>query len=397
MKVALYCVLFFSALLYYPFYPFEEFETPKVAMLLTFACFSLCAVKWQRLFKDNIAICLTLFIASMGISTLTSIDWRGSLFGNPKLPNGLLVWLSYLVFYMALLQSMKGRRKNDLVYLMIMAATIVSGYAISQVLGYDFKTWYGGLSEHGYMRPMSTLGHPNFMAAYLSMVLPFTLWRFDQGVRFERVLMACSCLALSFAIIFSQSRGMWWATLSGVICYFIASHAPLKRYLSFIAMCCTILIVSMLASKASYQGLTERALLSTSIGKDRIEYLKGAARIFKHYPFLGSGTDTYELAFQHQRTKEYWDLQANGSPHRAHNEYLNILATQGLLGALCFLILTLGVFVRARLSQSPFKAPAIAAIVAFYIQEISSFHVLATCIVIITCLFLLKSEHHEQA
>ena len=70
--------------------------------------------------------------------------------------------------------------------------------------------------------------------------------------------------------------------------------------------------------------------------------------IFRDHPLVGTGLDTFQIAFADKRTVAYWNLEWNGSPTRAHNEALNILATQGLLGGLAVLVLVAGVVIAAR-------------------------------------------------
>lgn len=395
MKTALYCLFFSLPLLYYPLYPSEEFETPKAYVFIAFTCFSFLFVRWKKVLFEPIGQTLLAFLASAGLSTLWSIDWHMSVFGNPKLNNGLLIWISYVSLYGALLQSLrKYSEKLILIKIIIASAFLVSVYAIAQVLGYDFKSWFGVLYEYGYLRPMSTLGHPNFMAAYVAMILPFVLWSFDQAkTKGEKGAYAFIGFCLSLSLLFSQSRGMWWAALFGVLIYYLMVKASMRRFLTLLVSIITLLGCCAVLSKPFRQGAFERLTLVTSIGIDRKEYYKGAYRIWRSHPLLGSGLDTYELAFQHQRTQQYWDIQANGSPHRAHNEFLNILATQGLLGAFIGFLFTLVLIRSVQNSISTFLAPTTASLVVFYIQELSSFHVIATGTLFIVCLILLKPRN----
>src|SRR6202000_884060 len=92
--------------LYYPIYPSEEFETIKSAAFMPLACFSLFIIDWKQILTDRIAKLLALFLISASLSTIYSIDTHMSIFGNPKLGNGLLLSFSYLIFYLCI--SKKG-------------------------------------------------------------------------------------------------------------------------------------------------------------------------------------------------------------------------------------------------------------------------------------------------
>jgi len=66
----------------------------------------------------------------------------------------------------------------------------------------------------------------------------------------------------------------------------------------------------------------------------------GAINIFKHYPILGTGPETFAFSFPmykpvgHNLTSE-WDFLYN----KAHNEFLNYLANTGIIGLLSYLSL----------------------------------------------------------
>jgi len=92
----------------------------------------------------------------------------------------------------------------------------------------------------------------------------------------------------------------------------------------------------------------------TESGEIRKLVWKGAINIWKDYPLTGSGPETFALLFpkykppEHNLTSE-WDFVYN----KAHNEYLNYLATTGLLGTLFYLILILSSLLQIFKSESP--------------------------------------------
>jgi tetratricopeptide (TPR) repeat protein len=69
--------------------------------------------------------------------------------------------------------------------------------------------------------------------------------------------------------------------------------------------------------------------------------------IFRDHPWLGSGLDTFQLAFGLKRTAAYWQVEWDVTPTRAHNEALHVLVTQGVVGAAALLVLLLGLGVAA--------------------------------------------------
>lgn len=391
MNTALSILLVLVSVLYIPVYP-EEFETPKTFALIAFASCTFLLINFRSLKYDRIFIALCAFVASMGISSYFSLAPKVSVFGNPKCNNGLLVWLSLLVIYAHAQRSFtKTSQKVRFVQLMVLMAFIVSTYAILQVAGIDWRQWTKTVNEYGYIRPISFLGQPIFMASYLTLILPFAQWRaIRTHNRFEKLFCIATIVTSAAAIVFSGSRGVWLSALTGLVVYEYLQGINLKKlsvYALGILSICMASLVFMPTFRASF---FDRVSNIVNLDYARTEYQIAALRIWKKYPVVGIGTDAYELGFQHQRSAEYWKKQPYGSPHRAHNEYLNVLATQGLLGFLCLGLLIMGVFIRASNTHTLLSVPIKSALASFAVQELSCFHVSSTIFIFIMLLAFLK-------
>ncbi len=80
-------------------------------------------------------------------------------------------------------------------------------------------------------------------------------------------------------------------------------------------------------------------------GKIRIAVWKGALEIFKAHPLFGSGVETFAYAYYKAKPIEHnllseWDYLYN----KAHNEYLNYLATTGIFGLGTYLLIIIFVY-----------------------------------------------------
>ena len=94
-------------------------------------------------------------------------------------------------------------------------------------------------------------------------------------------------------------------------------------------------------SQVKSEGLastTNIQLGGTESSKIRLIVWQGAIELFKRNPLFGTGVETYAYAYynvkpmMHNLTSE-WDCLYN----KAHNEYLNYLATTGSFGLLSYL------------------------------------------------------------
>lgn len=79
-------------------------------------------------------------------------------------------------------------------------------------------------------------------------------------------------------------------------------------------------------------------------GRIRRIVWQGAIDIWKHYPIAGSGVETFAYSYYQFRPVEHnlvseWDFLYN----KAHNEYLNFLATTGVVGTGTYFILIISI------------------------------------------------------
>lgn len=89
----------------------------------------------------------------------------------------------------------------------------------------------------------------------------------------------------------------------------------------------------------------------------RIMTWKVAARVAAKHPLLGVGPDGFEKSFETLKPKEF----GHETAANAHNDFLQVAATLGLVGLLAYLALCLDVFTSLR-------GPAAGALVALFVS-----------------------------
>ena len=95
-------------------------------------------------------------------------------------------------------------------------------------------------------------------------------------------------------------------------------------------------------------------------GTNRIYIWRNALRSFPQHPIIGSGPDTFFFAFP-EEAHGYYGEQYD----KAHNEYIQILICQGLIGLLCYLVFIGGTFIKA--IPVAFKNPMFMAVLATFV------------------------------
>lgn len=329
--------------------------------------------------KTPLDIPIGLFLLSQILSTIFSIDPHTSLWGYYSRSNGgLLSTISYIVLFYAFVSNFNKESVIKFLNAAVIAGFFVALYAIPEHFGlspscviltgeYTASCWVQDVQA----RVFGTLGQPNWLAAYLEMLIFPAIYFFitSKSIR-NKIIYLVIISAYYLAFTFTYSRGATLGLLAGFIILgfstFLYSQkinnfSSLKNF-SLVAV--AVLIFSLLFGSAlngfrliknpavpTRPGIpqgqaapsgTQLENGGTESGQIRLIVWKGALEIFKAYPILGSGVETFAYSYykfrpnEHNRVSE-WDFLYN----KAHNEYLNYLATTGIFGFLSYLAIIL--------------------------------------------------------
>ncbi len=386
----------------------EIFEFNKI--WLTFILAAIIGAAWgtkmilQRriqIQKTPLDIPLLLFLLSQIISTFFSLDSHVSLWGYySRFNGGLLSIIAYIFLYYAFVSNATKNTVIKTLFVCLAGGVVVTLWGLPSHFGYDptcfifrgkldVACWTAAFQPM--VRIFSTLGQPNWLAAYLSILMPIAIafgmknskleYRNSKQFQntndkntkhFENLNLDHSSLfrisdfgfriylfltALFFvAILFTGSRSGFLGLLAGGIVFFLLSNQ--KEFLiKFIAI--PLLVLSLFfgtpvdqqigqftakffpktsVTKNSQQITPQPAGSSlesggTESGKIRLIVWRGAIDAWLHNPIFGTGVETFAFAYYtyrpaaHNLTSE-WDYLYN----KAHNEYLNYLTTTGIFG-----------------------------------------------------------------
>jgi len=216
------------------------------------------------------------------------------------------------------------------------------------VLGFfEIAIWYfewlkiGGLAHPVppfTIRIKSIMGHANYLAAYLNLLLPLGIVRISRSSsRGRRVWIAIWCLAILVLLFFTSSRGGWLGTgaaLGSLILLMGLDHKPdilmfwnwLKNHklLLIVLLSVGIIIIGVL-----FYLLILQSQHPSHPSKDPRGYIWSVAiGMFRDSPILGKGPGMYGTSF----LKTYSIPPSVLMPH-AHNLFLNTLGESGLIAA----------------------------------------------------------------
>ncbi len=350
-------------------------------------------IKIQRTILD---IPLGLFLLSQIVSTFISLDPYVSFWGYySRFNGGLLSIITYIFLYYAFVSNTTSvKQVMRYVYASIIAGVLVSLWGLPSHFGYDptclvfrgtFDVSCWTVAFQPKIRIFSTLGQPDWLAAYLVLLAPLSFACGAYFAKQKKMLVSLLFFAATFLFyidtLYTRARsgfiGMGIALVLLVGWYAWVSRAEFRTSRLKHLIQSNILLVSTLVviivttfflgtaiaqlDKFSYSGLQQffasktespatpaapsatstpatpaapvGELGGTDSGKIRLFVWQGALEIFASHPIFGSGVETFAYAYYqhrpvgHNLTSE-WDYLYN----KAHNEYLNYLATTGIFG-----------------------------------------------------------------
>ncbi len=376
IEYGFYALAFLVPLVFTP-KTFELFEFPKMILVyfLTILIVAAFLVKTVVTGKFNLKrtpldLPILLYAISYTLSAIFSIDRYTSIFGYyTRFNGGLLSLICYIALYYVFVWEMgpsfakatEGKEKREkLIKLLLLSSLFVSIYGILQHFGIDKDYWVQDVQR----RVFSTLGQPNWLAAYLVMVLPVSLALIIEK-RTSAYLLVPIALYSAFWFTYSLSGLVGFA--AAILTFLIfADRENLRRgllplllvFLAWVAISALTLTPTISGRiKNFFDGAVPKASAVTeatvaaqpsptgSTVKIRLAVWKGTLNLIKDHPLLGTGPETFAYSFLPYRPVELnqtaeWEFLYN----KAHNEYLNIAATTGLLGLASYLFL-IGKFV----------------------------------------------------
>ena len=320
---------------------------------------------------------LLIFLGANILSTIFSIDPHVSIWGYYSRSNGgLLSLISYLLLYWALVSNFGKEDALNFLKSAIFGGVIVSFWAIPEHFGISpscmilsqqltASCWVQDVQA----RVFATLGQPNWLSAYLAMLI-FPCIYFALTTK-KLLAIGYWLIAISFylAFTFTYSRGATLGLIGGMIIFlgtFLCVHpkgGKLNQWKSILIILSAFILINLLFGSAltnfklfnEFASPSRLSLITatrpsgtqlesggTESGQIRLIVWNGALNIFKAYPIFGSGVETFAYAYYQYRPMEHnlvseWDFLYN----KAHNEFLNYLATTGIVGFLAYMAVIL--------------------------------------------------------
>lgn len=308
-------------------------------------------------------IIVFLILILLMIVTNNSIDIDTSIWGAYKRNEGFLSILCYYLLFLNS-KSLDEKQINIVIKTFFGVGIIQFVYCMLQVFFRFPGLQLFSLNGVNYMA-MGFQGNPNFLGSYCIMLLGLALMLYF--VKSERKYFGLSIIYF-INLILAQSTGPFFAFI--ILFIFMIVFMKIKGIIDWkkIGIVCasfilTFIIVSngveLYCKKvfndkivSSYtikgdilntlnlfgvsKGNNEENITIEDYGSGRITIWKNTLKVVPKYFWLGSGIDTFGYVYQ-KGGNVYYD--------KAHNEYLQILVTEGIFTLISYLSLLLLLFI----------------------------------------------------
>ena len=408
-------LLFFLVPLFLTPFNYELFEYNKMMAAYGFTVIILgswlikMVIKKEIIFRRTpLDLPLLLFLLSQVISTYLSIDRHVSLFGYySRFNGGLISTFCYLTLYYAFVSNFPKDKIIKLLQIGLISGLLVSIYGILEHFGIDKNLWVQDVQN----RVFSTLGQPNWLAAYLAVLIPISIGfaiksksqdQMSNQIQMSNViaesektgnnsffivsLWHCFIIIYYMTLLFTKSRSGFlgfWISLFILFLIFLFTHLHaiaykwVKTVKSLSGIILLIIVITFFVgapfneiNRFTLPQITKNKEQRTDIKKEekpvgssllevgitesgtiRKIVWKGAVDIFKNYPLFGSGVETFAFAYYKFRPVEHnMTSEWDFLYNKAHNEYLNYAATTGAFGLGSYFLIIL-IFIGWNLQQ----------------------------------------------
>ena len=161
-------------------YNYELFEFNKMigvyivtTLIVTSWIVKMILQKEIRIARTPLDIPIALFVISQLVSSIFSIDPHVSWFGYySRFNGGMWSVISYVLLFYAYLSNRSDKTyESNLLKAMLGSASLVALYGVLERMGIDKNLWVQDVQN----RVFSTLGQPNWLAAYLVALVPVSM------------------------------------------------------------------------------------------------------------------------------------------------------------------------------------------------------------------------------
>lgn len=372
------------------------FTVPKVWFLWVSGSLVFLALSFYSVNKSEIkpAVPVLLYLMIAIVSFGMSDSKATSLFGEYARWDGLItIFLSMILFAAPIV----GLNKKHVV--ICIKSLLGSSILISLIAIYErffqnpfiilTKTYdpagHGALNTMDMSRSVATFGSPLYLAAFLILVMPVSIYFISKNKPADRLLGVATLLLATCALLLTYSRGAWLGIIVALIWMILANRKELslikKPLLAVLVVAMTFgVLFSYL--KPGETSLSQRfASIVRAEAGARPGIWDSTLKMIESRPLFGYGPDGFKNSFIRFKQKSWNTNGRQPIPDKAHNEIFQQAATVGILGLTAFLWIVSYIFLKFRSYDGENKlliASIGASLAAYLVQSLFNFFQIST-------------------
>jgi len=340
---------------------------------------------------------ITVYYVLVIVSTFLSINVSRSIWGIERREEGIFTITLYIFLYFFSRRKYNFSKKH--VKFLLISSSIVALYGIFQYFGFDpiprdviRVNWQG--------RAFSTMGNPNFLGAYLTLILPIASYVYVSSKEKFKIFYPG---LIYLGLLTTMTRGSWLGGFAsiGFLTYFLIKEKENHKYLLrlfFLFGIVTLIMNFHSGGRIIGRFLTIGGDIQNVMVQGEAYERSGASRIFiwervivliKESPIFGYGIETLDIAFIKRFLGDI--LNHFGGIRlidKAHNEFLHIAVSSGIPALITYLVF-IGYIVKsalAHIKNNRIVLPLLSSIIAYLVQ--SFFNISVVSVVYIYWVFL---------
>ena len=321
-------------------------------------------------------------IFSLFVSTTFSVDFKTSFLGADARYEGLLTLSNYYLLALNAKNIVSEKYKKGLLKCFLFLGIFQSLYAILQSLTpfiYMVSKFSGGVHM-----AMGLCSNPNFFGAYMAMQLSIVTIYFAKSGKFKYL---CIYSLFTMALYLASSSGPVLGYILSFVLMCVINRKQFKRMLILLfAFLLTMYITDSLLKYVHHDvmgnQIVDRYIISNdvantidkiennnidSIGSGRIGLWRKSLPLIKEYWLTGSGLDTFGHVYP-QSGNVYFD--------KAHNVYIQMGVTNGILPLIVYMFICLIVFIKGFKLKNTYSSAVFMAFVSYCILAFANISVI---------------------
>ncbi|HEX6626931.1 MAG TPA: O-antigen ligase family protein [Gemmatimonadaceae bacterium] len=320
-----------------------------VSVLVFAVCFS---GKTLDLRDEPIFWALLAFVAASFLSALFSPARMHSLFGDFERMGGVWAWLHLLLFFL-LLRTLRDKDWPWVLNAAVVVSLYVSCYGIVEHYRLAAATSTDALVPDS----SATVGNAGLLAAYLVVAIAIAAYLASTTTRL-RLLYISAALVDLLALIFAENRstlgGLLLGAVVGTAIYATSTAKPrLRLFAPALGVALNVAVLGTAAFVRQFPDTTfsrnvptilQKLALTNVAGSEVVRTMQWRAAVdaFRERPLTGYGPENHNLVWSAHFDPDIYATDTD-IYDRTHNQFLETLATGGLIGTAAFIAVWLAI------------------------------------------------------